>query len=296
MSWLLLISISALVLGIYDVCKKHAVASNAVMPVLWLATAFGTLTVILWQAGSGKLAGSFNITGATWFFLFLKSVLVACSWICAYYAMRALPITIVAPIRGSQPLWTVLGAFIILKEFPTALQLGGIIIIVAGYFLFSVLGKREGIRFHADRGVLLMFAASVLGAASALYDKYLLQPVGLTPDIVQFWYQINLAVILGLVRIFQNLAGLSLTAFVWRWTIIPTGLLLVISDWFYFSALHEPGVLISILSPLRRLNAIFSFIIGGIIFREGNKRKKFIALLVIAAGVAILYSASFKVK
>ena len=45
MVWIVLILLSAVALGIYDVCKKHAVNANAVMPALFLGTAVGTAIV-----------------------------------------------------------------------------------------------------------------------------------------------------------------------------------------------------------------------------------------------------------
>ena len=45
--WVLPILGSALVLGVYDVFKKHAVRENSVMPVLFLATLSGTLFFML---------------------------------------------------------------------------------------------------------------------------------------------------------------------------------------------------------------------------------------------------------
>jgi hypothetical protein len=42
-SWYIPTIISALGLGLYDICKKHAVKENSVMPVLFLATLSGTV-------------------------------------------------------------------------------------------------------------------------------------------------------------------------------------------------------------------------------------------------------------
>lgn len=292
MLWLTLILFSAVALGLYDVGKKHAVTANAVIPVLWFSTLVGTVTVLIWQISTGVLVSSFAVTPHVWVLLLIKSLIVASSWICAYYAMRMLPITIAAPIRGSQPVWTVIGALIIFAEWPSPLQWAGILVITAGYFLFSVMGRKEGIRFHADKGVFLIFLATILGAVSGLYDKYLLQPCGLHVNTVQLWFQIDLVVIIGIVLLFQRSAKLARTPFTWKWSIILVGVLLVISDWLYFTALYQPGVLISVLSPLRRSNAVISFFIGGIIFRDTNRRGKALALAVIILGVILLFFSS----
>ena len=56
--WFLPILGSALGLGFYDICKKHAVRDNSVMPVLFFATLTGSLTG--WRLGT---AGALNRFG-----------------------------------------------------------------------------------------------------------------------------------------------------------------------------------------------------------------------------------------
>jgi transporter family protein len=286
--WVPLILLSAFTLGIYDVAKKHAVTKNAVMPVLALGAVTGAILVVLAQFFSGALSASLQITSHQFWLLFLKTIIVAGSWMCAYYAMRALPITLVAPIRGSQPLWTLAGALLLFGEYPSPIQWIGIVVIIIGYWFFSYMGKLEGIHFTANQGIFLIFVATILGAASGLYDKYLLQPCGLQPELVQFWFQLDLVAIIGGAWLLQHAGGLSRTTFIWRWSIALTGALLVISDWFYFTALHEPGTLISVLSPMRRSNAVISFVIGGILFKDANRGKKGAALVCIVIGVIVL--------
>lgn len=288
MVWMLLILLSAMTLGVYDVCKKHAVQANAVMPVLFLGTATGTAVVLATLGATGRLAGALQVGWETWGLLALKAGLVSTSWICAYYAMRALPISIVAPIRGSQPMWTLAGALMLFGERPGGWQWAGIATTFVGYYLFSVLGKREGIEFRRHHGIGLILLATVLGAASALYDKYLLQPRALTPETVQLWFQINISLVLGAAWLAQRRVGLAKTQFVWRWSIPAVGLVLVISDYLYFSALHEPGVMIAILSPIRRSNCVVSFLVGGAMFKDQNRRAKAMALGMIVLGVLLL--------
>lgn len=288
MLWITPILYSAVTLGVYDVCKKHAVHANAVMPVLFWGTATGTIVVLLTLAAAGQLVPTLYVGWNIWWLLLLKSAIVTSSWICAYYAMRALPISIAAPIRGSQPIWTLVGALVVFAERPSPWQWAAIAITFVGYYVFSILGKREGIHFARHHGIALILLATVLGAVSALYDKYLLQPRKLTPETVQLWFQVNLCILIGLVWLVQRGAGLARTDFVWRWSIPAVGVLLVISDWLYFTALHQPDVMISILSPIRRSNCVISFLVGGALFQDRNRRGKAIALAMIVLGVLLL--------
>ena len=60
--WLLPTLISAVALGFYDICKKHAVHGNSVMPVLFLSTFSGTFFFILTAFAGGDIAAYFACT------------------------------------------------------------------------------------------------------------------------------------------------------------------------------------------------------------------------------------------
>lgn len=286
--WIFLILASAVGLGLYDVAKKHSVQNNAVMPVLWLATAIGSAAFVAATMLSGQGSLVLTLTRHEFNLILLKTLLVSGSWILAYYAMRALPISIMSPIRASAPLWTLAGAILLFGERPTGAQAGGMLLVVAGYGLFSVLGKKEGIHFGRHAGVLQAFSATLLGAASALFDKYLLQTCKIPRETVQFWFCVDLVVVLGLAILLQRTSGLTRTSFQWRWSIPAVGLLLVGADWLYFKALSEPGVPISIVSLIRRSNVVLAFAVGAALFKDENIKAKTIALITVLGGVAIL--------
>jgi transporter family protein len=290
--WIPLVLASAAGLGFYDIAKKHSVRDNAVMPVLGLATAIGSAAFVAAIALTGEWNQVVDLSARDFGLIALKALLVAGSWILAYYAMRALPISIMSPIRASAPLWTLAGAILLYGERPTGAQAAGIALVLAGYGLFSVLGKKEGIHFGRHPGVFLAFAATLLGAASALYDKYLLQSCKIPRDTVQFWFCVDLVVVLGAAILLQRASRLTRTPFQWRWSIPAVGLLLVGADWLYFKALSEPGVPISIVSLIRRSNVVLAFAVGSVLFRDENIRSKAVALLAILGGVAILCMAS----
>jgi len=286
--WIPFILISAVLLACYDTAKKHSVRANAVMPVLFAATACGSLAFILALASAGKLSEALAISRQGFWLVALKSLIVSASWVFVYYAMRALPLSIVAPIRASAPLWTLFGATLLFHEIPTPVQALGMAAVLVGYWLFSLAGRLEGVHFTRHIGVFYAFAGTLLGAGSALYDKYLLRSCGLERNAMQLWFACDLVVILGAGLLAQRLAGLQRTAFTWRWTIPAVGILLMAADWFYFGALSEDGVDISVLSLIRRSNVVLSFAAGAFLFREVNLRKKALALAAVLLGVALL--------
>lgn len=286
-SWFLPIIGSALALGMYDLCKKHAVRENSVMPVLFLATLSGSFVFTAAMFFSGKFTSAIVCTQTQFLLILLKSAIVASSWICVYYAMRELPISIASPVRATAPLWTFIGSLFLFSEFPSRGQAAAMLLIFAGYYLFSVIGKLEGILFLKHRGIHLILLGTLLGAGSALYDKYLLGVIRIPKETVQLHFSLDLVAILGLAWLIRLAFGHK-HPFVWRWSIVLTGVLLIAADYLYFYALSLPDVRISILSLVRRCNCIVAFAAGSVYFRDVNVRWKALALCLILAGVFAL--------
>ncbi len=285
--WQAAILLSALGLGLYDVCKKHAVRNNSVMHVLFLATLTGSCFFVAITVATHSPSEYASCSSRVWWLLLLKSVLVGSSWSCVYYAMRELPISIAAPIRATAPLWTFVGSLILYHEIPSWIQGFAMLTIFVGYYLFSVLGKLEGCSLR-HRGMLVMFFGTLLGASSALYDKYLLGVLAIPRLVVQFWFCIDIATLLGLALLTKILFMSSKHKFQWRWTIPATGLLLIGADFLYFKALSTPEVHVSILSLMRRSSSIVAFLIGCWLFKDANVKEKALALLLIILGVTLL--------
>ena len=285
--WLLPILGSAIGLGFYDLCKKHAVRDNSVMPVLFFATLSGTLFFLFGAVVSGQALAIARCGGTHWWLILLKSLLVGSSWICVYYAMRELPISIASPVRASAPLWTFIGSLFLYNEFPGLVQALGMASIFGGYYLFSVMGKMEGISFRRHRGVHLILFGTLLGAASALYDKYLLGVIHIPRNTVQFWFSVDLVLILGAAWQIRRTAFADGRKFVWRWSIPLTGVLLILADWLYFYAVSIPDTRISILSLIRRCSCLVTFGIGVYYFRDLNIRGKAAAMALILIGLLI---------
>ena len=160
--------------------------------------------------------------------------------------------------------------------------------IFTGYYLFSVLGKLEGITLR-HRGVHMLILGTLLGSTSALYDKYLLGVLHIPRTTLQFWFSVDLVAVIGAALLVSCLGkAKDSRRFEWRWTIPVAGILLIIADWLYFYALSKPGVQISILSLMRRSNCVVSFAFGCWFFHDRNVKRKAVALALILIGVAVL--------
>ncbi|WP_299121443.1 DMT family transporter [uncultured Tenacibaculum sp.] len=298
--WMYLGLLAALFLGLHNLCKKHAVQGNEVFPVLLGTISSGFLFLVPFFIGSifypeytQKIG--FHISNIPWkthSFIFIKSMIMTSSWILAYQALKHLPITIVTPIRSAGPFFTFIGAIVIYKESPNLLQWIGFFLIILSVILYSKIGKKEGINFKRNKWIFAIIGATFLGASSGLYDKFLIQNLSLNPQTLQFWFcWYTILILIVILSITWFPYKQKRKDFKWRWTIIAVGVLLQTADYFYFKALQDPDALIMLLSAIKRSQIIIAVVLGGLVFKEKNKRKKLVPLAGIMIGVfLILYS------
>lgn len=297
--WLILAFASAALLGFYDIFKKKSLNGNAVLPVLFINTLLSSVIflpfILLSLPEVGILEGTmFQVHSASarvHMLILLKSVIVLSSWICGYFAMKHLPLTIVGPINATRPVMVLVGAMLVFGEQLNAWQWAGTLLAVFSFFLLSVSGKKEGIDFKGNVWVLLLVAAALLGAVSGLYDKYLMKNINHMT--VQAWFNIYQLPLMGAVILLLWLPKRkSTTKFQWRNSIILIPLFLAFADFIYFYALSLDGAMISIVSMVRRSSVIVSFFGGALLFHEKNLKGKAIDLLLILLGMICLYIGS----
>jgi len=296
MHWFTLSLLSAGFLGFYEIAKKVSVRENAVPPVLFfnvMTSALLWLPFVIWSKAAGEtipfeMLRVASLTGAAHSQLFLKAIIAGSSWIFASFALKHLPMSIAAPIRASSPLWTILIATLFMQERPSPLQWLGIAIILVSFWAFSLVGRREGIQFHRDRWVGFMLLATLLGSLSALYDKYLLQNKSMTPSTVQAWFSIYLVVFMAPLMMHWTVRRRKLERFQWRWAIPMIAILLLVSDFLYFSAISDKDAMISLISPLRRTSVVIAFVAGILMYKEKNWRSKAVCIVTMLTGVYVL--------
>lgn len=309
--WLILAFISAALLGFYDVCKKHALKGNAVLTVLWLNTLFCSLiflpAIVLSAIGQLSAESIYYVPStslAEQKYIVLKAVIVLSSWLCGYYGMKWLPLTIVGPINATRPVMVLIGAMLVFGERLNTYQWIGVLLAIASFFLLSRSGKKEGIDFRHNRWIVLIVLAAVLGAVSGLYDKYIMAPVadggvGINRMTVQSYYNLYQLLLMTaavtLMKRYQNSSGnggRTATAFYWTWSIPMISLFLSVADFAYFYALSLSGALISVVSMIRRGSVVVSFFVGAAVFHERNLRAKAFDLALVLLGMLFLYLGS----
>lgn len=290
MDWVAASLLSAAFLGAYELFTKHAVTGNAVLPVLFLSTLCGAGVWTALLAGQASLPEALQVQPLVWrehLLLALKSLIVTVSWTCTYFAVKHLPVSLVSPIRATGPMWTLIGALLLLGERLTWLEALGVLVTLASFFMLSLAGRSEGVHFHRNRWVAWAAVGTVFNGISALYDKYLLGTLGFSAATVQCWFSIYLAAFFLPLVLGWRLEWWPRQRFQWRWSIPLITAALIIADYVYFDALRDPDALISVVASFRRGSTLVALLGGFLLFRESNARQKLPAALGILAGIAV---------
>lgn len=297
--WLLLAFISAILLGSYEVFKKVSLEKNAVIPVIFVSILFSCLTLLpfllISELSPATLKNSLFFVPRVDFhaqMLFvLKAVIVLTSWLFAYFALKHLPLSLASPIKATQPMWTVVGAVLIFGEKLNGFQVTGVGITLVSFFMFSVAGKKEGISFRTNKWFWYIVLATLTGALSGLYDKYLMKKFDAMS--VQIYYTFYQAIIMGLITLFLWApTRKKTTPFTFKWAIFWISFFLVTADFVYFYALTLPNSMISVVSTIRRSGVIVPFLYGALVLHDKNIKLKVIDLIGVLVGMFLLYLGS----
>lgn len=288
--WALWAILSALFLGIYDICKKRSLSDNSVVGVL-------TCSVLISAAMLAPMLFTDlvpHVDAHSHLMIFIKSLLVLSSWLCGYIALKHLPISIVSPMQASRPMWTLLGALLIFHECLNAWQWAGIIVTLGSVFAFSFSIRHKDSE-QRGKGYYYIFLvlAILLGACCGLYDKHIMRTFD--RNAVQVWYTIYQAAMMAIIWLITTLLRKnpftfhhSSFTFTWRWAILGISIFLILSDYVYLKALSDPDSLIAVVSTIRRAGTIIPFLYGILILREKQIKAKVLCLTGILLGLVCL--------
>lgn len=286
--WYILAFGSACLLGGYDSFKKISLKDNAVIPVLLFNTLLCTIIFSPWLVKTGF--GSWDVQK----YILGKSVLVLSSWLAGYVAMKNLPLTLVGPVNATRPILVLVGAIFLFDERLNLLQWAGVVMAIVAYMLMRLAGISEGYE-RGNKWIVCLIFAVLAGAASGLYDKFLLSPsrLGLERMQVLSWYSFYQALMMSAMAAFFWWPNRKQTTpFHWRWSIPLISIFLCGADFLYMKALSQPDALIAVVSMIRRGSVLVSFAIGAFILKEKNIKSKLFDLILLLASMILLYLGS----
>lgn len=300
MDWFFLATISALLLGFYDVCKKQSLKENAVIVVLFLNTLVSSVIflppLILSRFGVLDPGDALYVPSVSWQAhgaIAVKSLLVLSSWFFGYIGIKHLPLSIVGPINATRPVLVLLGAVVLFSESLNILQWCGVGLAILAFYLLSRSGKKEGVSFSHNRWIYAVAAACLLGACCGLYDKYLMARsanggLGIDRMAVQTYYNFYQCAIMGAFGMTYWQRHRKSQPFHWTWTIPAISIFLSAADYAYLHALSLDDALVAVVSMVRRASVLVSFSYAALVLHEKNIRSKAIDLALVLASMIFL--------
>ena len=300
--WTFLAFISALCLGFYDISKKIALRDHPVVDVLTLSVCFSAVLLSVplicsrfcpaMMVGTPFYVPTMDLQAHL--FTVLKSLIVLSSWVCAYMALKHLPISVVSPMQATRPMWTLVGALLIFGERLNTWQWIGVCIALGTILAFSFFTRKpRNSRDYRDpkinRYYVALALAILLGAASGLYDKYLMRRYD--HNAVQVYYTFYQAVMMmgvWVIEYARHPRSPRVTRFSSFLPIALISIFLIISDNVYMLALRDPDSLIAVVSTIRRGGAVIGFAYGLLFLKEENPLPKVLCMIGIGVGLLCL--------
>lgn len=249
---------------------------------LFLFVALFSMPVIVYSDFSG-------ITFAGIAALYVRSVLGAFSFLFVMLSIKNMEISRALPLLALTPGIVALFAFILLKDSLSAIQIGGMFLLLAGTYVletragkdlfepFKVFIKSKS--HHYILGALLLFAVTAI-TDRALLNNYKFQPEAYFL-LQQLFYAFNFSIMIILAgRGKRNLSLLKDLKLV-KWLV----LIAVLTVAYRFTEISAIKIApVALVLSVKRISIFIAVIAGGKLFREENLLKKIIASAVILAG------------
>ena len=282
MSYVLLTTISALFLALYDFFKKISVRGKKdINEILFFYTfvAFACSLIFFKQAFSTDI----KYIG----FTFLKAGVISLSWFFTMKAVSKLDLGIVTPFSMVGTIFTTILAWVFFDQRIGLIQIGGSLIILFGLVMLANLNKKDRNVVNDYRYLLLLVLAAFLSSVSAMIDKSVLSS-GVHRGSVLFWFFFFLAIIYFSVCMIKS-KKISIYNFKTNLWVICIGVSIFFADLFYYQAVHIDNVSLSIISIVRKLSVFLGVVLGSVFLKEGNLIKKSMILVLMFIGLGFIF-------
>jgi len=223
----------------------------------------------------------------TWL-LFAIALIIHVAYKCAQAsAYTAGAYTVVYPVvRGTGPVFTVIGAGILFGETFAAMQWLGVGLLVGGIFGFSLYNLRH---VTLDRALLprALALAVLTGCTVALYTTWDAYVIRATPDpftfLVWFFFLDGLTFPLVWLAYNRRIPSPSLP-------IVRLGVIGAVTAYFSFGGIMLATRLDKVgeAAVLRETSVLFSALIGWLVLKEGVGPRRLALMALIAAGAVIV--------
>ncbi|MGN0228400.1 MAG: EamA family transporter [Muribaculaceae bacterium] len=307
--WLIFAFVSAGIVGLRDFFKKISLQDNATIVVLCFVAIYSALLFmpfIVISHFTTWLNGTFFYVPASTpmlhFCCIVKCWLLIGCWLCSFYGIKHLPLSVSGIIAAFGPVETVLAAMAIYGERLNGLQWIGVMVSMMSLVILGLHGKKGSSDFRRDRYFWIMLLSTVFSTAAAIWDKFAMGRIedgglGQSVMFIQSWYNIYQAVFMAITLLIvkqssANKRHSSCQVIRFSSAILMVSVCQVAADLLYDAALQLPGCLVSILSMVRRSSVIVSFLLAVALLGERDVRTKAVDLTLVLMGMLLIFLGS----
>ncbi|MDX9702283.1 MAG: EamA family transporter [Candidatus Auribacterota bacterium] len=285
MIWSVIALASALSVSIADSLTKKYLSGFSVFVVFWVRIAYTLPVLLVCSIGMTipKLPAEFWIPMVP---------LVFCEVLAGVFYARALqvsPLSLTIPFMAFSPVFLIIVGYLILGEKVSPTGMLGIVLVTIGAYLLNIHHNKYGILgpiravFH-ERGSWMMLLVAVLYSFSASFGKKALLYAG-DPYFFSWFYMLVVSIVsFPVMYVLSGRRGRMFVSHPKIFMLVGTAMGLMVIT--HFVAVQQMNVAYMI--SLKRMNLVFSVIIGYFLFREERLIQNSIACIMMICGAFLV--------
>ena len=221
-------------------------------------------------------------------FIVLSGLIHLAYSLCLQRGYQVADLSVVYPVaRGTGPMLSTAGAFLILGEAPTGRGMAGLLLVVAGIGLIATQGDLSAFRRPGGQaGVRWGTATGGLIASYTVVDAYAVKALAIAPVVLDWFSNLLRFFLLAPLAIANPRRALVAMRGYW-WIAIGVGVLSPLSYILVLAALTS-GAQLSLVAPMREMSMMVGAIMGMLVLREEVGPWRLAGCGVLIAGVVLL--------
>lgn len=221
-------------------------------------------------------------------FVVLSGLIHLAYSLCLQRGYQVADLSVVYPVaRGTGPMLSTLGAFLILGERPSGQGVLGLVLVIAGIGLIATQGNLSAFRRPGGQaGVRWGTATGGLIASYTVVDAFAVKTLGIAPVVLDWFSNLLRFFLLAPLVIADPRRALDAMRGYW-WIALGVGLLSPLSYILVLAALTS-GAPLSLVAPMREMSMMVGALMGMLILREQVGPWRLAGCGVLIAGVILL--------
>lgn len=287
MMWILLTIGSALLYSLAAVTEKKVLFKEHALQFLVTLSFTASVIMLLFLP---KI--NFSLSYLEFLMLYTKSILLALASVLIFKTYRHMEISAVEPLKNLSPLFLAIIAYFIIGEKISFLNFIGIFILIIGAYIIQVdhswTHVIKNLSVFKNRHIDKLIIALVLLSFCAILDKTLIKTVDVFTVMFFTRWMIFINTFLVFSYKYNGYHGVWHSIQRNHFWIVLVVILQLSSSFLFFKAIAIPGVMISLVIPIKRLSTLFTTIIGGEIFHDHGLKTRIIGCVIAILGVILV--------